>query len=75
MICGRRADHQRHRDRLAHGPAEAEHHRADHAALAVREDRAADHLPRVAPRARAPSFVVVGTGREDLAADSEVTIG
>src|SRR5580704_19384520 len=60
------ADHQRGRDRLAHGASQAEQYGPDDAALAVRPDRAADHL-QAGGAQRVRALTVDGRhGRDDL---------
>ena len=74
LIVLRAPDDQRHRDRLADGPAETDHDRRTTPAAAVREHRAADHLPPRRAQRDAASFsdagVVANTSRV-----IEVTIG
>ena len=64
-----RTDRQRHRDRLAHGAAEAEHHRADDAAPHAREDGGAQHLPAGRAHAERGVLVLLRDCRERLTAE------
>ncbi len=63
------ADDERHRDRLADRPAQAEHRRAGDARAGVRQHRHLDHLPaRRAERER--GLLVIGRhGEDDLTRD------
>ena len=63
------ADHDRHRDRLADRPAQAEHRAADDPAPRVGKHRGADHLPAGRAEGQRGLLLVGRHGGEDLAAD------
>ena len=67
VICRARTDRQRHGDRLAHRPAEAEHDRADDAGTHTREHRDAQHLPAGRAHAERGVLVVLRDRRERFA--------
>ena len=66
---GRVADQDRHGDRLADRPAEAEHGAADDARATVGEDSQADHLPAGRAEPERGLLVVGRHGRHHLTAD------